>query len=154
MAALCLTGCASSRKSTEAKERSVSMEADSMVTELRRLTLEPVPQSQVQLTLQTDSVAVLPDGAQFRAKSGRASVSVTKGTKPGTIVVYASCDSLQRLVETYERKANAYKQQLDEQKQEAREAEKPPNRWWKEVAALSACLLAGIVITYKINRRI
>lgn len=113
-----------------------------------------MPQSQVQLTLQTDSVAVLPDGAQFRAKSGRASVSVTKGTKPGTIVVYASCDSLQRLVEAYELKSNSYKRQLDEQTRDAKEAEKPPNRWWKELAALIACLLAGIVITYKINRRI
>lgn len=125
-----------------------------MVTELRRLTLEPVPQSQVQLTLQTDSVAVLPDGAEFRAKSGRASVSVSKGKKPGTIVVHASCDSLQRLVEAYERKASAYKQQLDEQTRDAKEEKKPPNVWWKELAALTACLLAGIVITKKINRRI
>lgn len=130
------------------------MEADSQVTELRRLTLEPVPQEEVRLTLPTDSVAALPDGAEFRAKSGRASVSVSKGKEAGTIVVHASCDSLQRLVETYERKANAYKRQLDEQKQEAKEAEKPPNRWWKELAALIACLLAGIVITYKINRRL
>lgn len=125
-----------------------------MVTELRRLTLQPVAQSEVSLTLQADSLAALPEGAQYRAKSGRASVSVSKGKEAGTIVVHASCDSLQRLVEAYELKANAYKQQLDEQKQEAREAEKPPNRWWKELAAIIACLLAGIVITYKINRRI
>lgn len=59
----------------------------------------------VTLTLNTDSLRKLPEGATYRAKNGRAGVGVGRGKEPGTIVVYATCDSLQRLVEYYERKA-------------------------------------------------
>lgn len=117
--------------------------------------MEPVPKSEVSLTLNADSLRELPAGASYHAKSGRANVDVSKGTEPGTIVVYASCDSLQRLVEYYERQAAGYKATIDRQAEETKEAEerKPPNAWWKILTALAAGFLAGIVITLKIKKR-
>lgn len=115
--------------------------------------MEPVPKSEVSLTLNADSLRELPAGASYHAKSGRANVDVRKGTEPGTIVVYASCDSLQRLVEYYERQAAGYKATIDRQAEEMKEEKKPPNVWWKILTALAAGLLAGIVITLKIKRR-
>lgn len=112
-----------------------------------------MPKSEVSLTLSADSLRELPAGASYHAKSGRANVDVRKGTDPGTIVVYASCDSLRRLVEYYERQAAGYKATLDRQSEEVKEEKKPPNAWWKTLTALSAGLLAGIVITLKIKRR-
>lgn len=109
--------------------------------------------SEVSLTLNTDSLLDLPSGASFHAKSGRANLDVSKGAEPGTIVVYASCDSLQRLVEYYERLAAGYKETIDRQTEEAKEEEKPPNVWRQILTALVAGLLAGIVITHKIKRR-
>lgn len=115
--------------------------------------MEPVPKSEVTLTLSADSLRELPAGASYHVKSGRANLDVSKGTEQGTIVVYASCDSLQRLVEYYERQAADYKAAIDRQAEEVQEEKKPPNVWWKILTALAAGLLAGIVITLKINRR-
>lgn len=115
--------------------------------------MEPVPKSEVSLTLNADSLRELPAGASYHAKSGRANLDVSKGTEPGTIVVYASCDSLQRLVEYYERLAGEYKASLDRRTEEVKEEKKPPNVWWKILTALAAGLLAGIVITLKIKRQ-
>ncbi len=103
--------------------------------------------SEVSLTLQADSLLNLPKGASYHAKSGRANLDVSKGTEPGTIVVYASCDSLQRLAEYYERLTGKYKTALDRQSEEVKEEKKPPNVWWKILTALAAGLLAGIVLT-------
>lgn len=118
--------------------------------------MEPVPKSEVSLTLNADSLRELPAGASYHAKSGRANVDVRKGTEPGTIIVYASCDSLQRLVNYYERLSAGYKATIDRQAEETEEEaeeRKPPNAWWKILTALAAGLLAGIVITIKIKKR-
>lgn len=112
-----------------------------------------MPKSEVSLTLNADSLRELPTGASYHARSGRASVDVRKGEEPGTIVVYASCDSLQRLVEYYERQAAGYKATLDRQAEEVKEEKKPPNVWWKILTALAAGLLSGTVITLKIKKR-
>lgn len=113
----------------------------------------PVPKSEVALTLNADSLLDLPAGASFHAKSGRANLDVSKGAEPGTIVVYASCDSLQRLVEYYERLAGEYKATLDRQAEEVKEEKKPPNVWWKLLAAFIAGYISGTVITIKIKKR-
>lgn len=115
--------------------------------------MEPIPKSEVSLTLNLDSLLDLPSGASYHAKSGRTNLDVSKGTKSGTIVVYASCDSLQRLVDYYERLSAEYKKTIDRQREEVKEEKKPLNTWWKILTALAAGLLAGIVITLKIKRR-
>jgi hypothetical protein len=117
------------------------------------MTVEPIPKSEVSLTLNLDSLLDLPSGASYHAKSGRTNLDVSKGTKPGTIVVYASCDSLQRLVDYYERLSAGYKETIDRQREEVKEEKKPPNAWWKILTTLAAGFLAGIVITLKIKRR-
>lgn len=135
------------REETQAERR------DSTVRETRLVTTVPVPKSEVTLTLSADSLRELPAGASYHAKSGRANLDVKKGTEPGTIVVYASCDSLQRLVDYYEQLSASYKAAIDRQAEEVKEEKKPPGVWWKILTALAAGFLAGIVITLKIKRR-
>lgn len=84
--------------------------------------------SEVILTLNADSLHDLPAGASYHARSGRANLDVRRGTEPGSIVVHASCDSLQRLVEYYERLACRYKETLERQSEEVKEEKKPPGR--------------------------
>lgn len=112
-----------------------------------------MPKSEVSLTLSADSLRELPAGASYHAKSGRANVDVSKGAEPGTIVVHASCDSLQRLVEYYERRAAGHKAAVRLQAEEAKEEKKPPLAWRKTLAALAAGLLSGTVITLIKKRR-
>lgn len=105
------------------------------------------------LTLNADSLRELPTGASYHVKSGRANLDVSKGTEPGTIVVYASCDSLQRLVEYYERQAAGYKATIERQAEEVKEEKKPPNVWWKILGAFIAGCLSGTVVTLIIKKR-
>lgn len=105
------------------------------------------------LILNTDSLLDLPKGTLYHAKSGRANLEVSKGAEPGTIVVYASCDSLRRQAEYYERLAGKYKATIDRQSEETKEEKKPPDVLWKILLALAAGLFSGIVITFKINRK-
>ncbi len=58
--------------------------------------------SEVRMEIPTDSLLKLPEGSSFHAKSGQARLDIGKGKEPGTIVVYASCDSLQRQCEYYD----------------------------------------------------
>lgn len=125
MTVLCLTGCASSRKSVETHVETVTQERDSTVEESLLVTQVPVAMEDVALTVHTDSVLSLPDGASYHAQRGRARVDVRKGDEPGTIVVYASCDSLQRLVTYYQRQlASSRSKELQE---EYRKEKKPPD---------------------------
>ena len=105
------------------------------------------------LTLTADSLLDLPTGASYHAKSGQARVDVSKGAEPGTIVVYASCDSLQQLVEYYEEQASKYKESLDRQTDDAKEEKKPPDIAWPLLLiSLTAGILSGIVLTLKIKQ--
>lgn len=102
------------------------------------------------LTLKADSLLDLPTGASYHAKSGRANLDVSKGTEPGTIVVYASCDSLQRLVEYYERLSGKYREALVRQSEEVKEEKNPSSSVRRLIfLILTVGLLSGIVITLK-----
>lgn len=105
------------------------------------------------MTLPTDSIGLLPAGASFRAKSGRASVEVSKGSVPGTLVVYASCDSLQRLVDYYERQLDMSLSALEGSRTETLEEEKKRRgRLWHSAVAFAVGLTGGIVLTLKMKK--
>ena len=117
LSVLFLTGCAAHRKSvTEAKEEQLSeaIRTDSVirlaidsVSEVVEIRTEPVtvPMSSVTLTIATDSLRSLPQGASYSERSGQASVKVSRkaatASEPEYIYVYASCDSLQLQCERY-----------------------------------------------------
>ena len=119
LTALSLSGCASHRKSVTAVSREqmlgsirtdsatrLTLDTGSEFTEVRTEPLK-VPMSEVSLTIPTDSLHRLPNGAGYSKRSGRVSVKVTRKTStptgPEYIYVYATCDSLQLQCERYER---------------------------------------------------
>ena len=63
------------------------------------MTTEPVPREQAVLRIAADSLWRLPERAVYTESSGRATATLSR--HGDTIVVYADCDSLQRLVEWY-----------------------------------------------------
>ena len=101
MTVLFLSGCGTCRKASEAREENVRhVLADSLRSELRQTWTETVPQEEAKLEISLAELTNLPEKAEYRAKTGRASATVKK--KGGTIVVYATCDSLQRQCEYLE----------------------------------------------------
>ena len=86
---------------------------DSLVQEVRLVRTETVPMSEVKMEIPMDSLLKLPEGSSFHAKSGQARLDIGKGKEPTTIVVYASCDSLQRQCEYYERSSSAWRERYE-----------------------------------------
>lgn len=60
------------------------------------------------MTLNLDSVRHLPSKAAYTAKKGRATVKVERADNGG-VVIYASCDSLEREVVKYEKLSSYWK---------------------------------------------
>ena len=152
MTALFLSGCATSRKASVATEESVrQVSADTLRSEVRQTWTETVPQEEAKLEIPLAELADLPEKAEYRAKNGRASATVQN--KGGTIVVYATCDSLQRRCEYYERQMASYKNALERQKNEAKtEKERSSNPWKTLLTAFIVGVAAGTVLTITTKR--
>lgn len=104
------------------------------------------------MRIPADSLLKLPESASYHAKSGRANVDVK--ADGDQIIVYASCDSLQRLCEYYESVAGIYKKNYEELRSSARtENERRSNPVRIAITAFIAGLAAGIVTTLKIKRK-
>lgn len=71
-----------------------------------------MPKSEVRLEIPADSLLKLPPLAQYSGRSGQANVSVSRDKD--VITVYASCDSLQVLVEYYERTSSLWRERYEE----------------------------------------
>lgn len=135
------------------------------VTEKVEIRTEPVtvPMSSVTLTIATDSLRSLPQGASYSEHSGQASVKVSRraatANEPEYIYVYASCDSLQLLCERYERtlrtlrseqaeEVDRLKAKLDAASVRHEEVkEKPPNGILTALEWLLAGIVAGVIGT-------
>lgn len=101
------------RKAQETiRTETVTLTADSLKSEVRLVRTETVPKSEVRLAIPADSLLKLPPKAQYSGRSGQASVSVSRDRD--VITVYASCDSLQLLVEYYERTSSVWKERYEE----------------------------------------
>lgn len=112
--ALCCAGCATTRRTTQeaARTETVRMTADSLNSEVRLVRTQTVPKSEVRLEIPADSLLKLPPLAQYSGRSGQANVSVSRDKD--VITVYASCDSLQVLVEYYERTSSLWRERYEE----------------------------------------
>ena len=105
-AVLFSTSCATTRKSQKSRESEQATEAmrerhDTAETATRLILTESVPQSRAEIGIPLPELKALPPEASYHRKSGRASVDVK--VKGDTVYVSATCDSLQRLVNYYER---------------------------------------------------
>ena len=146
MTVLFLSGCATSRKAIVATEASVKqVSADSLQSEVRQTWTETVAQEEAKLEIPLSAVTNLPAEAEFRSTNGRASATVRH--KGDTLVVYATCDSLERQCEYYERQMASSKKALEQQKNEARtEKERSSNPWKMLLIAFIVGVATGIVI--------
>lgn len=87
----------------------------------------------------------LPAEAEYRAKSGQATAVVRR--EANAVVVYATCDSLQRMCEFYERNAVIYQEKYDrlvDLVEEEREQRYNPVRTF--FAGLAIGLVLGFLI--------
>jgi hypothetical protein len=95
------------------------------------------------LALTLPDLVSLPSGAVFSEKSGRAGVSVQRDND--TIRITATCDSLQTLMEYYEREITRISSNaLNEQKEERSETS---SNVFSPFKIITIGFIAGIIIT-------
>lgn len=124
---------------------------DSLRSELRTAWMETVPMEEVRLEIPMAALNSLPEGAEYRSENGRASATVQ--TRGDTIVVLATCDSLQRLCERYERDAQTYRTALESRENEVRtETERRSNPWKALFVAFAVGMAGGIATTKLITK--
>jgi hypothetical protein len=131
--ALSFASCRSIRQAESIRTRD-----STAVSEKLSVTPLTVPQSSVNLSLEIARLRDLPKGAVYTAHSGQA--TVTAGIEGDTIFITATCDSLQRLVYTYEKEIKRLSEVQSERQEEVKPAT-PPLTWF------IYGLLSGIIIT-------
>lgn len=72
---------------------------------------EPIPQEEAKVTIPTQNLLGLPDGAKYGATSGRATVEAERSGDE--IIVTGRCDSISRRCEYYERQAFRLRDTVD-----------------------------------------
>lgn len=103
------------------------------VMELKATFAEMIPEVTAQVTIPTESLADLPDGAKFGTSNGRASVEAVR--QGDNIVVTGRCDSIARQCMLYERQATRHRQTIDSLNAVANELHSKVNQM--ELAAAS-----------------
>lgn len=159
MIVLCFIGCASSRKSVSqetATSREVNrLDVDSTVSVSETWqTPVKVPMSAVNLTLNMDSLRLLPPGAGYTARQGQAHVKVSRraptAKEPEQLVIEAGCDSLELVCARYAKTISTLKRQLkiaSDSKAEHKETakEQSGNIFWTAVKWYSFGILTGVI---------
>lgn len=160
MAVLCLTGCRSSRSSTEISQAEVDLTALSRLAEARRdsathrllvAELEPVPADRASLEVSRDALDSIPQGHALSRREGRATAAIARSPDGGALVVTATCDSLSRqlllyeeayalLSDRYEQLSDSLRTTFEARTEEERKRTKPPEWNW-----IAAAFLAGIL---------
>lgn len=112
-----------------------------------------IPESVMKLKIPVVDLLSLPPNASFHGKEGRAGAGVA--LRGDTLVVTATCDSLQRLVLWYESELTHIRSETrseisnDVQTEEKR----PPNPVRVFILGMVAGLLVGMLLTMKLKKR-
>jgi hypothetical protein len=142
--ALFAASCATTTKTktTTVENRETAYEAKTV-----RITHQAVPSSQARLQVPIAEIQKLPDGAVFAAKSGQAQAKVR--IRNDTIIIIATCDSLQREVEYYEAALSTALSSI--KRLEAEKTERMSLKTGIIAILIVAILIAGTVILIKFS---
>ena len=151
----------STKKLTQESRSEQSTElTDSELVDISETRVQPVkvPMSSVSLTLNLDSLRLLPLGAGYTARQGQANLkirrkapSTTKSgqstTEPGQIVIEASCDSLELVCSSLTKTVSTLKKRLARQQKvgEFKYEEKKTESPFNTVLTAFKWLLIGFV---------
>ena len=96
----------------------------------------------------------LPQGASYHAKSGRASLDVSRGDNPGTVYVYASCDSLEQQVMYFERLSEDYRKEAEQLKKNTELVKNTAVPVWKyTLYSFMVGMVLGLIVMIIITKK-
>ena len=151
---LCFMSCGTSRTldRTSRSTRSVQ-NADSQRNASAGLLMAGIPESVMKLKIPVVDLLSLPPNASFHGKEGRAGAGVA--LRGDTLVVTATCDSLQRLVLWYESELTRIRSETKSEisNDVQTEEKRPPNPVRVFILGMVAGLLVGMLLTMKLKKR-
>ena len=163
--ALCATSCSGSKRTVEHEQHSraeVAAHADSLqAVAIARQTIirttASVRADSLSMAIPMWNLRNLPAGAGWSKRKGRANLRLR--VVHDTLLVDASCDSLQRLVELYESRTAAYQRQaarnalLASQEKERRKTEvRETHGLWLRASIGLLLIIATAVFAYRRGR--
>ena len=159
--ALSAVSCHSTKKLTQESRSEQNTElTDSELVDISETRVQPVkvPMSSVSLTLNLDSLRLLPLGAGYTARQGQANLKVRRkapstaksgqsATEPVQIVIEASCDSLELVCSSLTKTVSTLKKRLARQQKvgEFKYEEKKNKSPFNTVLTALKWLLIGFV---------
>lgn len=149
--ALLMWNCGGTKETTVSH---TSSRDSTMFREISRIRPVTVPLTQADLRLDLKEMANLTPGAVFQDKNGQASVQVER--RDSIIIITATCDSLQILVESQYREITRLRSEVDQQ---ATVTGQTPG-WWKTFKNNAFYVMVGmtfmsvIILTIRIWRKI
>jgi hypothetical protein len=144
-------------------ERSTEL-LDSEVVNISTLQMQPVkvPMSAVSLTLNLDTLRLLPLGASYTARQGQASLKVSRKPKaktskaggineavePGEIIIEANCDSLELVAMQQSKTVSVLKKRLarEQHRSQSQLKEQKETTSFSSVQVVFKWFLIGILI--------
>lgn len=154
MCVLSVQSCRSVRadvkKEAETSVRTVGM--DSIASEMKIVTYQAVPMSEVKLEIPMTNLRDLAEGAGYYKKSGQATVGVR--ASGDTVYIDATCDSLLARVSYYERQNANLKRVLEAANEKVEEARKQHGQdgkmmLWGMLASFAVGTGTGIAVKAK-----
>nr|DAN33530.1 MAG TPA: hypothetical protein [Caudoviricetes sp.] len=169
--ALSAMSCHSTKKLTQESRSDQSTELlDSEAVNISTLQMQPVkvPMSAVSLTLNLDTLRLLPLGASYTARQGQASLKVSRkpsaktskagGTneavEPGEIIIEANCDSLELVAMQLSKTVSVLKKRLARQQHSSQSQlkEQKDTTSFSSVQVAFKWLLIGILTGFILSK--
>ena len=127
--------------------------ADSQRNASAGLLMAGIPESVMKLKIPVVDLLSLPPNASFHGKEGRAGAGVA--LRGDTLVVTATCDSLQRLVLWYESELTRIRSETKSEisNDVQTEEKRPPNPVRVFILGMVTGLLVGMLLTMKLKKR-
>ena len=169
--ALSAASCHSTKKLTQESRSEQSAELlDSEAVNISTLQMQPVkvPMSAVSLTLNLDTLRLLPLGASYTARQGQASLKVSrkpqaktskadgtnKAVEPGEIIIEANCDSLELVAMQLSKTVSVLKKRLARQQHSSQSQlkEQKDTTSFSSVQVAFKWLLIGILTGFILSK--
>lgn len=122
------------------------------VTEMKATFAESIPQEQIQVTIPTESLIDLPEGAKFGDSSGRATIEAQR--RGDNIVLTGRCDSVARQCTLYERQTFRQQSTIDSLRRELQTKNSELSQMAFELASSNSQLAIATEETRKPPRKV
>lgn len=149
LSVLSAVSCRTQKAVEQVRSRGDTLSRGSTESEILETVTEPIAGDTLSLTIPTEAIQSLPDGAVFTKKAGRTRLTV--GRDGTAVVARAETDSIGQRITRYERKArDSLQRRQTAAATETTVREKPPNGNWPLLMLAALGTIGAIIVIKKL----